>query len=86
MFYRGLKTRGVAEEDLYLTKTSSSANQFKLTHFEDDIYSSRRMRGIIMQVFRLIVAFSLQTDVSGRVVLTKGKRLKIKTSSYSRQS
>ena len=27
-----------------------------------------------MQVFFLIVAFSLQTDVSGRVVLTKGKR------------
>ena len=39
-----------------------------------------------MQVFFLIVAFSLQTDVSGRVVVTKGKRPKIKTSSYSRQS
>ena len=39
-----------------------------------------------MQVFLLIVALALQTDVSGRVVLTKGKRLKIKTSSYSRQS
>ena len=39
-----------------------------------------------MQVFLLIVAFSLQTDVSDRVVLTRGKRLKIKTSSYSRKS
>ena len=39
-----------------------------------------------MQVFLLIVAFSLQTDVSGRVVLTKGKHPKIKTSSYSRRS
>ena len=39
-----------------------------------------------MQVFFLIVAFSLQTDVSGQVVLIKGKRLKLKTSSYSRQS
>ena len=37
-----------------------------------------------MQVFFLIVAFSLQTDVSGQVVLIKGKHLKIKTS-YSRQ-
>ena len=35
-----------------------------------------------MQVFLRIVAFSLQTNVSGRVVLTEGKRLKIKTSSY----
>ena len=39
-----------------------------------------------MQVFLLVAAFSLQTDVSGRVVLTKGKRLKIKASSYSRKS
>ena len=33
-----------------------------------------------MQVFLLIVAFSLQTDGSGRVVPTKGKHPKIKTS------
>ena len=35
-----------------------------------------RMRGVIMQVFLQIVAFSLQTDGSGRPVLTKGKRPK----------
>ena len=39
-----------------------------------------------MQVFPLIVAFSLKTDGSGRVVPTKGKHPKIKTSSYSRRS
>ena len=48
-------------------------NVFKLTHLEDDIYSSRRIRGNVMQVFLQMVAFSLQNDVSGRPVLTKGK-------------
>ena len=40
------------------------------------IYTLRRMRelGVIMQVFLQIVAFSLQTDGSGRPVLTKRKR------------
>ena len=52
-------------------------NAFKSTHFEDVICSSRRMRGIIMQVFLQIFAFSLQTDRSGRplnVWQKKGKR------------
>ena len=49
-------------------------NAFKLTHFEDDAYSSRRMRGMITQVCLQIVAFSLQTDGSSWPVLAKGKR------------
>ena len=41
-----------------------------------DKFCSRRtrMRGIIMQAFVQTVALSLQTDRSGRPVLTKGKR------------
>ena len=48
---------------------------YVLTLFKDDIHSFGRMRGIIiMQVLLQIVTFSLQTDGSGRTVLTKGKR------------
>ena len=38
-----------------------------------------------MQVFLQIVAFSLQTDGSGRPVLTKGKRPKMKLSAKFKQ-
>ena len=61
-------------------------NVFKLTHFEDNIYSSGRMRGIFVQVFLQIVAFSLQNDWSGRPVLTKGKRPRIFLLKTSKQS
>ena len=47
----------------------------KLTHFKDDIYSPRKIRGIIREGFLQNVAFSLQTVKLGWPVLTKGKRL-----------
>ena len=56
-------------------RTNRLYNGFKLTVFEDDIYSFRRMRGIIMPVFLKNVAFSLQNDRSFRRALTKVKRL-----------
>ena len=56
---------------LSLSQGKSSGVEIEI---EDDIYSSRRMPGIIVQVFLQIVAFSLQTDRSGRPVLTKRKR------------
>ena len=42
---------------------------FKLAHFENDIYCSRRMQGIILHVFLQITAVYLQTDLSCRPVL-----------------
>lgn len=51
----------------------------KLIHFEDDIYSSRRMRLIIMQVFLQICCISWQNVGSCRPVLTKGKGKRHKT-------
>ena len=53
-----------ADEDGGLTLFQNAVilySAFNSIHFEDDIYSSRRMRGIIMQVLLQIVAFSLQT-------------------------
>ena len=56
---------------LSLSQEKSSGVEIEI---EDDIYSSKRMPGIIVQVFLQIVAFFLQTDRSGRPVLTKRKR------------
>ena len=54
-----------------LTGQTGHLEELTLQRLEHDIYSSGRMRGIIVQVFLQIVVFSFQTDGSGRPVLTK---------------
>ena len=58
--------RGIWKDFLY--------NAFKLTHFEDDIYSSKRMRGIIMQVFLQIVCIFFANWPVWPASSDKGKR------------
>ena len=57
-------------------RPSGNLEGLKLTHLlEYDTYSSRRMRGIIMQVFLQIVVFSSQTEGYSRSVLTQAPQL-----------